>query len=69
MAHDKSMDSRQDHLPCDNLDSVIEYLMQFIDRDELRENLKLSVTERFEKHARRLKEACQCDEPTIVFRS
>jgi len=30
-------------------DLVIEYYKQFIDREELRRNLKLTVTQRFEK--------------------
>jgi hypothetical protein len=38
------------------LDPIIEYYKQFVDREALRENLKLTPTERFLKHQARLAE-------------
>ena len=43
--------------PADSMEREIEYLKQFVDRNELRENLKLTVAERFEKFERMRQEA------------
>lgn len=53
---DKNSIRERDLAPPDYIDPVVEYYKQFVDREALRENLKL-VTERFEKHARLWKEA------------
>jgi hypothetical protein len=45
-----------DETPTGYFEHVIEYVKQFVDREELRANLKLTVTERLEKHDRRMRE-------------